>query len=58
MANPQPTPAAEAQVASCGATDCQHNESKACTADEITVTMKDGKPTCGTYAPEKPKARP
>lgn len=47
-----------AQVSACAATDCAHNENKSCTADAIEVTMADGKPTCGTFSPAKPKARP
>lgn len=47
-----------AQVSSCAATDCAHNSNKSCTADSIKVTMAGGKPTCGTFTPSKPKARP
>lgn len=59
MAKPEHAPSSEAStVASCAATDCAHNEDRSCTADEIQVTMQGGNPTCGTYTPEKPKARP
>jgi hypothetical protein len=59
MAQPEKNPSAKgAPVASCAATDCQHNDDRACTADEIKVALQDGTPVCGTYAPEGPKARP
>lgn len=59
MAQPERTPSTgSSAVASCAATDCQHNESRSCTAGEIRVTMQDGRATCGTYTPEAPKARP
>lgn len=59
MAQPETNPSAgAAAVASCAATDCQHNDDRACTASEIQVAMQDGSPTCGTYSPETPKARP
>lgn len=47
-----------AQVGSCAATGCAHNEDRLCTADSIQLAMIDGKPTCGTFSPAKPKARP
>lgn len=47
-----------ATVASCAATDCQHNESRSCTADEIELEVRDGRAVCATYSSEKPKARP
>lgn len=47
-----------AAVASCAATDCAHNEDRNCMADTIQVAMADGKAVCGSYTPEKPKARP
>lgn len=59
MAQPEKSRSTQAAgVASCAATDCRHNDDRACTAGEIKVTMQDGKPACGTYAPETPKARP
>jgi len=59
MSQPERQPSAGAStVSSCAATDCQHNEDRNCNADEIQVTVQDGQPTCGTYTPEAPKARP
>jgi hypothetical protein len=59
MADAQKQPAAQpAAVASCAATDCAHNEDRNCTADSIQVAVTDGQAVCGTYTPEKPKARP
>lgn len=58
MAKPATKPEARATVASCGATDCAHNENRDCTADEVRVSMQDGRATCQTYTPETPKARP
>ena len=59
MANPERSPAGRTSaVAECAATDCRHNENRNCTAGEIQVRFTDGKAVCGTYAPEKPKARP
>ena len=59
MAQPKKEPrAASSQVASCAATDCRHNDSRSCTADSVQIQMKGGSPVCGTYASEKPKARP
>lgn len=59
MAEAQRNPAAQpAAVASCAATDCAHNDERTCTADRIQVAIADGQAVCGTYTPEKPKARP
>lgn len=59
MAQPSPdTSAGTARVASCAATDCRHNESRTCTADEVRIEMTGGSPACGTYESEKPKPRP
>ncbi len=59
MAEPQRKTSARAStVSSCAATDCSHNEKRECTAGSIEVRMSDGKATCATYDPEKPKARP
>jgi hypothetical protein len=59
MANPQRQPSAGAsRVASCSATDCVHNENRECHAGEIQVRMDANGAVCGTYQPEKPKARP
>lgn len=60
MAEPQRKHDAHpAHVASCSATDCAHNESSECRAEEIRIEMGgDGHAVCRTYAPETPKARP
>jgi len=59
MANPQEKRAqAPSAVASCSATDCQHNENRECHADEIKVEMGAQGAVCATYNPTKPKARP
>ena len=59
MAEPQrQSGAAAAAVGSCSATDCSHNENRACHAGEITVQIEGGRAVCGTYAPEEPEARP
>jgi hypothetical protein len=59
MANPQEKRAqATSAVASCAATDCQHNENRECHAGEIRVEMGAQGAVCGTYNPAKPKARP
>lgn len=59
MAKPQRSASAQTgTVASCAATDCAHNEDRNCSAPSVQVKMQDGKAVCGTYAPEKPKARP
>lgn len=50
--------AQESSVESCDATECVHNDDRSCTAGEIQVKMQDGRPVCGTYSSEKPKARP
>jgi hypothetical protein len=59
MANPQrqPTPGAST-VANCTATDCMHNENEECHAGQIQVRIGNQGAVCGTYTPEKPKARP
>jgi hypothetical protein len=59
MANPQERRAAEpSMVASCSATDCSHNENRECHAGEIRVEMGAQGAVCGTYNPQKSKARP
>jgi hypothetical protein len=59
MAQPEPKPSTPvATVASCAATDCQHNDERTCTATHIEVSLQDGRATCATYAPEHPKTRP
>lgn len=59
MAEPQRKSSTRAStVASCAATDCSHNESRECKAGSIELRMSDGQAVCGTYDPEKPKARP
>lgn len=59
MANPQRQPTAGSSVVgSCTATDCVHNEDKECHAGQIQVRMESNGAVCGTYDPEKPKARP
>jgi len=46
-------------VASCAVTNCKFNEDRECHAGEIDVRFGDGQQAiCGTYEPEKPKARP
>lgn len=48
-----------ATVASCAATECRHNEGKACHASEVRMTVgADGQAVCGTYEAGTPKARP
>jgi hypothetical protein len=59
MAEPRQRPVGGASVVgSCDATDCRHNEDHECRAGEITVRMAGRGAECGTYDPEKPKARP
>lgn len=59
MAEPQKKPTAGAStVSECSATDCTHNENRACHAGEITVRMEGGSAICGTYKPTTPRARP
>lgn len=59
MANPQERRAAEAStVGSCSATDCKFNENHECHAGEIRVEMSAQGAVCGTYSPEKGRARP
>ena len=59
MAEPQMKRSAGATaVASCAATDCTHNEDEECKAGSIEMRMSDGQAVCGTYEPDKPKARP
>lgn len=53
----QPTPQAST-VASCSATDCQHNDDRNCTAGEIQVEIRQNRAVCATYSPQKPKPRP
>ena len=59
MAEPQkkPTPTTGV-VGECAATDCSHNESQECHADEILVQIDGQQAVCGTYDPTSPKARP
>jgi hypothetical protein len=45
-------------VASCSATDCQHNEDQECHAGEIKVEIGSQGAICGTYSPTRPKTRP
>lgn len=52
------TSAQTGTVASCAATDCKYNDDRSCEAPSVEVKVKDGRAICGTYAPEKPKARP
>lgn len=52
------TAPAAGQVAVCAATDCRHNERRACTAPAVHIEMRGGVATCGTYESETPKARP
>lgn len=59
MAQPQEKRAAQpSAVASCSMTDCTYNESHECHAGEIRVEMGAGGAVCGTYTPEKGRARP
>lgn len=59
MANPQEKRAqAPSAVASCSATDCQHNENRECHAGEIRVEMSSQGAVCATYAPARQKPRP
>ncbi|MEK9502429.1 DUF1540 domain-containing protein [Gaopeijia maritima] len=58
MAQPEKNPAAMASVKSCAATDCAHNEDRSCTASQVTVVLEAGRPSCGTYEPSAPSARP
>lgn len=59
MANPQEKRSAQpSAVASCSATDCSYNENRECHAGEIQVEMGAQGAVCGTYNPQKPKARP
>ncbi|HEX2203856.1 MAG TPA: DUF1540 domain-containing protein [Longimicrobium sp.] len=45
-------------MASCSATDCKFNENHECHAGEIRVEMGAQGAVCGTYSPEKGRARP
>lgn len=59
MAQGERQPKARAStVASCAATDCQHNDDRSCTAGEIDLEMRENRAVCATYSPMKPKARP
>jgi hypothetical protein len=58
MTNPQRQPSAGASRVASTATDCVHNENRECHAGEIQVRMGANGAVCGTYQPEKPKARP
>lgn len=59
MAHPQEKQSPQTSaVASCAATDCQHNENRECHAGEIRVEMGAQGAVCATYSPSKPKARP
>jgi hypothetical protein len=60
MADPKRQPRSESSVVgSCTATDCRHNEDRACHAGEILVQIGGGgTAVCGTYAPAAPAARP
>lgn len=58
MAQPEQNPATAATVKSCAATDCAHNENRECTASAVTVVLEAGRPSCGTYEPSVPSARP
>ncbi len=59
MANPQERPrAAVSVVASCSATDCTHNHDRECHAGQIRVEIGAQGAICGTYNPEKSRARP
>jgi hypothetical protein len=59
MANPQEKRAeSPSAVASCAATDCQHNENRECHAGEIKVEMGPQGAVCGTYSPSTPRPRP
>lgn len=58
MAQPEKNPAPVAAVKSCAATDCAHNDDQSCTASAVTVVMEAGRPSCGTYEPSLPSARP
>lgn len=59
MANPQQKQSTGASmVASCSATDCTYNENRECHAGEIRVEMGGQGAICGTYSPERTKARP
>jgi hypothetical protein len=59
MANPQEKRAAQAStVGSCSVTDCKFNEDRECHAGEIRVEVGAQGAVCGTYTPERNRARP
>jgi hypothetical protein len=59
MADAQPRSRPSASVVgSCSATDCRHNEDRACHAGEIVVRINAGNAVCGTYSPGSPQPRP
>ena len=45
-------------VGACSVTDCKFNENHECHAGEIRVEIGARGAVCGTYTPEKGRARP
>ena len=59
MANPQEHRSTQTSVvAACTVTDCTFNENRECHAGEIRVQIGAQGAVCGTYTPERSKARP